>query len=456
MTELEANLASDNQQINPCAVVVCGEKFLKAMDSFSLDLSSSSVSSVEDDSNSIKAVFEQKHCEICFQEIDSNTTPLSSCRFTSICYSCLRCYLELKINESNILFNGNIKCFCLHQCGHDLTPTEILLVISSTSPLSLTPTTDMTDTKPASNVPNSTPSEDLVEKYHRFHKNVIVASDPTKYWCPSSNCSGIATLFPSKSHEAQCELCHFKFCTRCQKEHSSWSPVCSLLHLQKNSNSTDESIQRWKSKHGGASRKCPKCRHHIEKNGGCNHMTCSFCKHEFCWKCKSNYHRGGCTAGKHLCRVLSFNQNHHWGYSPMTRALTKTLAAPVIISATCAGVGIGTGLVAVSAVTVLPYVGVKKFCQYLKETNSTLPPNNNRHLSARRPSLSRSPGSRQLDISLSSDDDDEEDSEDEMVDFDFEFEEGYPSKLSCWSHGYEEEEEAARNFDDRYFSDLEL
>ncbi|KAB1264594.1 E3 ubiquitin-protein ligase ARIH2 [Camelus dromedarius] len=28
---------------------------------------------------------------------------------------------------------------------------------------------------------------------------------------------------------------------------------------------------------------CPKCNICIEKNGGCNHMQCSKCKHDFCW-----------------------------------------------------------------------------------------------------------------------------------------------------------------------------
>lgn len=34
---------------------------------------------------------------------------------------------------------------------------------------------------------------------------------------------------------------------------------------------------------------CPKCAIIIEKNGGCSHMTCGKCKHEFCWNCFGDY-----------------------------------------------------------------------------------------------------------------------------------------------------------------------
>ncbi|KAJ1396709.1 hypothetical protein B484DRAFT_472235, partial [Ochromonadaceae sp. CCMP2298] len=44
-------------------------------------------------------------------------------------------------------------------------------------------------------------------------------------------------------------------------------------------------------------RKCPECNTRIEKNQGCNHMTCRLCKHEFCWICMGGWQDHGQTTG---------------------------------------------------------------------------------------------------------------------------------------------------------------
>jgi hypothetical protein len=34
---------------------------------------------------------------------------------------------------------------------------------------------------------------------------------------------------------------------------------------------------------------CPKCKVPIEKEGGCDHMTCAQCSYEFCFRCSASY-----------------------------------------------------------------------------------------------------------------------------------------------------------------------
>lgn len=44
-------------------------------------------------------------------------------------------------------------------------------------------------------------------------------------------------------------------------------------------------LEGWADEHKDNVSFCPMCRTKIEKNQGCNHMTCGFCQYEFCWAC---------------------------------------------------------------------------------------------------------------------------------------------------------------------------
>ncbi|CAG9319161.1 unnamed protein product [Blepharisma stoltei] len=52
---------------------------------------------------------------------------------------------------------------------------------------------------------------------------------------------------------------------------------------------------------------CPKCDYPIEKSGGCYHMTCINCRHEFCWDCLQDYKN-------HIWKYCGLNMLYCWGF----------------------------------------------------------------------------------------------------------------------------------------------
>mmetsp|Transcript_26659 Transcript_26659/g.34627 ORF Transcript_26659/g.34627 Transcript_26659/m.34627 type:complete len:357 (-) Transcript_26659:302-1372(-) len=95
-------------------------------------------------------------------------------------------------------------------------------------------------------------------------------------------------------------------------------------------------------------RRCPGCRNLIEKNGGCQHMTCRSCKHKFWWCCGRDVSK---SHSEVLCLPIVYmnHQSKYWGPNILVRTVTKTSVA---------GVGVGLGCVAggVAVVAVPTYV----------------------------------------------------------------------------------------------------
>eukprot|EP00483_Globobulimina_turgida_P001386 UN01388 len=109
--------------------------------------------------------------------------------------------------------------------------------------------------------------------------------------------------------EIVCLGCLYRFCWACKNEsHFPSSCHTGIKWLQKCS-SEAENISWILAK----TKRCPKCHVHIEKNQGCNHMTCrkhaGGCGHEFCWLCKGDWSKhGSATGGYYQCNIYEKNK----------------------------------------------------------------------------------------------------------------------------------------------------
>lgn len=56
-------------------------------------------------------------------------------------------------------------------------------------------------------------------------------------------------------------------------------------------------------------KKCPECKKKISKEQGCMHMTCPYCKHNFCWMCLGDWKKhSDKTGGFFRCNIYKIDR----------------------------------------------------------------------------------------------------------------------------------------------------
>jgi ariadne-1 len=123
-------------------------------------------------------------------------------------------------------------------------------------------------------------------RYHELLTRTYVDDLETLKWCPAPNCEYAVECkvkekeLPRIVPTVHCS-CGNNFCFGCSL--SDHQPAaCSLVKKWMKKCEDDSETANWISAN---TKECPKCHSTIEKNGGCNHMTCRKCRHEFCWMC---------------------------------------------------------------------------------------------------------------------------------------------------------------------------
>ncbi|KAG6402205.1 hypothetical protein SASPL_139080 [Salvia splendens] len=132
-----------------------------------------------------------------------------------------------------------------------------------------------------------------IRKYRRHLRRSYVELNPNRKWCPAAGCN-LAIEFEfdgSTIHEVVC-ACSHTFCFLCTAE--SHRPVsCKVAAEWLEMNKSEAKSAKWIVSN---TKPCPKCHRPIQKNYGCDLMTCAApCGFNFCWNCLSPLRDHGVT-----------------------------------------------------------------------------------------------------------------------------------------------------------------
>jgi len=119
-------------------------------------------------------------------------------------------------------------------------------------------------------------------RYQQLVTNSFVQCNRLLKWCPSPTCTNAIQVLYVEAGLIRCSCSH-TFCFACvERWHDPLN--CDLLKKWLKKCADDSETAHWMTAH---TKVCPKCETRIEKNGGCNHMTClnRSCGHHFCWVC---------------------------------------------------------------------------------------------------------------------------------------------------------------------------
>jgi ariadne-2 len=129
----------------------------------------------------------------------------------------------------------------------------------------------------------------LRNKYIEYTFMDHIKSHPDLRFCPGPNCPVIVRAELPRAKRVICTECKTQFCYKCGIEYHAPTD-CAVIKKWLTKCADDSETANYISAH---TKDCPKCHVCIEKNGGCNHMQCMKCKHDFCWMCYGDWKTHG-------------------------------------------------------------------------------------------------------------------------------------------------------------------
>eukprot|EP00477_Mikrocytos_mackini_P002273 GAHX01002511.1.p1 GENE.GAHX01002511.1~~GAHX01002511.1.p1 ORF type:complete len:404 (-),score=82.75 GAHX01002511.1:64-1275(-) len=204
-------------------------------------------------------------CGLCFtlpNQTDHHTT--TACNH-SFCTECFYKYLEFTLHNCNNYFPCLMCPTCNLEISNNFLFNEIKYLpnLDPETDLSLILTNKLIDS----------------EIQHKFKLKKLIIK------CSTANCTSL--FLPANEKIGHCTSCSKDTCLICEnKIHGILNCIQNkkLKSLLGSENDYNSAVYI-----ASNTINCPNCLVRLNRDRGCNHLTCTSCKYEFCWVCLDNW-----------------------------------------------------------------------------------------------------------------------------------------------------------------------
>ncbi|KEQ63312.1 uncharacterized protein M437DRAFT_11045, partial [Aureobasidium melanogenum CBS 110374] len=198
-----------------------------------------------------------RSCVVCFKDQPLSSFPDIShdSRHQHGANTCRTCFNRYLIQQVNA---GNARARCV-ECQEPLRYADVKIIVSKTT----------------------------LMKYDKNLLKAFVEEDVDFYYCMSAKCkSGQIHIGGEDMPIFCCKVCNHKHCMACE---IPWHEGETCDQYQARHDEEIIQTEQAEALIAAVTMPCPKCKVRIEKDGGCDHMTCAQCQYEFCYQCLANY-----------------------------------------------------------------------------------------------------------------------------------------------------------------------
>jgi len=203
---------------------------------------------------------DEKECLVCYDDKHKDNFHRLQCGH-EFCKNCLCELIETAINENKGFGSSqNLKC---PQCKENIEDQDIR---------------ELTDH-----------NREVLERIANIKTRETLEKLPGYKHCQTPDCEFYWINENGHRQEIDCRQCGARFCSSCCHPHSM-QMSCKDAEIDRKSDGNmsakdRKANQKWLKKN---TKQCPDCKRFVQKNRGCNHMTCK-CGAQFCWICGESY-----------------------------------------------------------------------------------------------------------------------------------------------------------------------